>query len=78
MIGSGNNCYQTVSVEDYAPAAELAVDKNCPNMNFNLGSATPPTTKELLNGVIKCAKSKSILLPIPDMLLKPVLATMDK
>ncbi|MBA7800984.1 NAD(P)-dependent oxidoreductase [Citrobacter freundii] len=78
MIGNGNNRYQMVSVEDCALAAELAVDKNCPNMNFNLGSATPPTTKELLNGVIKHAKSKSILLPIPASLLKPVLATMDK
>lgn len=78
MIGSGNNRYQMVSVEDCALAAELAVAKNCPNINLNLGSATPPTTKELLGGVIKHAKSKSILLPIPAGLLKPVLATMDK
>lgn len=78
MIGSGNNRYQMVSVEDCALAAELAVARNCPNINLNLGSATPPTTKELLNGVIQHAKSKSVLLPVPAGLLKPVLAAMDK
>ena len=78
MIGNGDNRYQMVDVEDCALAAELAVQKNCPSVNLNLGSATPPTTKELLNGIIKHANSKSILLPIPGYLLKPVLATLDK
>lgn len=78
MIGNGNNRYQMVSVEDCALAAELAVEKACPNINLNLGSATPPTTRELLSGVIKHADSKSLLLPVPAGLLKPVLSTMDK
>ena len=78
MIGSGNNRYQMVSVEDCALAAELAVAKQCPNVNLNLGSTTPPTTKELLAGIIKHANSKSILLPVPAGLLKPALSAMDK
>lgn len=78
MIGSGNNRYQMVSVEDCALAAELAVKNACPNINLNLGSTAPPTTKELLAGIIKHANSKSILLPLPAGLLKTLLSSMDK
>lgn len=78
MIGSGNNRYQMVSVEDCALAAELAVKNACPNINLNLGSTAPPTTKELLAGIIKHANSKSILLPLPAGLLKALLSSMDK
>lgn len=77
MIGNGNNRYQMVDVSDCVKAAELAVAKGCPNLNLNLGSATPPTTKELLKEVILHAKSKSVLLPVPSIFIKPLLALMD-
>lgn len=78
MIGSGNNRYQMVSVEDCANAAISAVEQGCPTGPFNLGSSTPPTTKELLQGIIKHANSKSFVLPIPSAIIKPTLSILDK
>jgi nucleoside-diphosphate-sugar epimerase len=77
MIGSGANRYQMVGVEDCARAAILAMEAGCPPGPFNLGSATPPTTRQLLQGIIEHAKSRSLLLPVPAALLKPMLAAMD-
>tara|TARA_R110002020_G_scaffold316899_2_gene532246 strand:- start:11114 stop:12079 length:966 start_codon:yes stop_codon:yes gene_type:complete len=77
LIGSGANRYQMVGVQDCANAALLAAQADCPAGPFNLGSETPPTTKELMQGVIDHAGSRSILIPVPATLLKPVLATLD-
>ncbi len=73
MIGSGTNRYQMVGVGDCARAAILAVAAGCPSGPFNLGSAEPPTTRELLQKIIEHAKSHSRLIPLPAGLLKPVL-----
>ncbi len=78
MIGAGDNRYQMVGVDDCARAALLAVDADCPNATFNLGSAAPPTTRELLRGIIDHAGSRSVLLPISARLLKPLLAALDR
>jgi len=78
MIGNGNNRYQMVSVNDCVDAAILAVDKGCPHGPFNLGSTNPPTTKELLHGIIKHANSRSIVIPIPSAIIKPALSALDK
>jgi dTDP-glucose 4,6-dehydratase len=78
MIGSGTNRYQMVGVEDCANAAIMAADAGCPPGPFNLGSDRPPTTRELLQGIIDHAGSKAILIPVPALLLKPVLAIFDK
>jgi dTDP-glucose 4,6-dehydratase len=77
MIGSGRNRYQMVSVEDCARAAMRAVERRCPPGPFNLGSATPPTTRGLMGAVIKHAGSRSVLLPLPAPPLKLVLAALD-
>jgi dTDP-glucose 4,6-dehydratase len=77
MIGSGRNRYQMVGVADCARAAILAVAAGCPRGPFNLGSAAPPTTRELLQNIIEHAKSRSVLVPVPAALLKPVLRTLD-
>jgi len=63
MIGSGNNSYQMVSVNDCATAILCAVDKNFPNKEYNLGSKNPPKVKNLLKDLIKKNSSKSILIP---------------
>ena len=63
MIGSGKNRYQMVGVDDCARAAILAVEKDCPPGPFNLGSSTPPTTRQLLLSIISSARSRSILIP---------------
>jgi nucleoside-diphosphate-sugar epimerase len=77
MIGSGTNRYQMVGVGDCARAAILAMAAGCPSGPFNLGSAEPPTTRELLQKIIEHAKSHSLLIPLPAGLLKPVLGAMD-
>lgn len=77
MIGNGSNRYQMVSVEDCVKAAILAIEHQFPNKAFNLGSATPPTTKELLKGIIDHAKSKSILVPCPTLPVKITLKALD-
>lgn len=77
MIGSGTNRYQMVGVDDCARAAILAVAAGCPSGPFNLGSAEPPTTRELLQKIIEQAKSHSVLILVPAGLLKPVLGAMD-
>jgi dTDP-glucose 4,6-dehydratase len=53
------------------------MEAGCPPGPFNLGSATPPTTRDLLRAIIAHAKSRSFLIPVPAGLLKPVLASMD-
>ena len=77
MIGDGSNRYQMVSIEDCVKAAVLAIEHNFPNKAFNLGSATPPTTKELLKGIIDHAKSKSVLIPCPASPVKMTLKALD-
>ncbi|NHO43237.1 NAD-dependent epimerase/dehydratase family protein [Acetobacter fabarum] len=78
MIGDGKNRYQMVGVEDCARAAILAVTKGCPSGPFNLGSEHPPTTRELLDGIIRHAHSRSKLLAVPAAPLKVLLAILDK
>lgn len=78
MIGSGRNRYQMISVEDCSRAAMRAVELGCPTGPFNLGSATPPTTRELLEAVIKHAGSRSFVLPLPAAPLKTTLAVLDR
>lgn len=63
MIGSGNNCYQMVSVTDCANAIWLAVQKNIPNVELNLGSENPPKVKDLLRKMVAKTGSKSLVIP---------------
>jgi nucleoside-diphosphate-sugar epimerase len=78
MIGAGKNRYQMVGVDDCARAAILAVEKGCPPGPFNLGSSTPPTTRQLLQCIISHSGSRSILIPMPAPLLKPILGALDR
>jgi nucleoside-diphosphate-sugar epimerase len=78
MIGSGHNRYQMVGVDDCVRAAMLAVKADCPKGPFNLGSEDPPTTRQLLQGIIDHAGSRSILIPTPSAILKPILSSLDK
>lgn len=63
LIGTGSNRYQMVSVFDCASAGVCSARKGVVNGEFNLGSANPPTVRELLSGVVREAGSKSILVP---------------
>lgn len=78
LIGSGQNRYQMVGVQDCARAAILAVDGDCPAGPFNLGSASPPSTRELLEAIIAHANSRSILISTPASLVKASLTVLDR
>ncbi|MHC2303316.1 NAD-dependent epimerase/dehydratase family protein [Rhizobium mongolense] len=78
LIGAGKNRYQMIAVEDCVAAALAAVERNCPPGPFHLGSREPPTVKELLRELVRRASSRSILLPIPAVILKPTLSLLDR
>jgi nucleoside-diphosphate-sugar epimerase len=78
MIGSGRNRYQMVGVTDCARAALIAAEAGCPAGPFNLGSAEPPTTRDLLLAIIRHADSHSLLLRTPASAVKAMLAMLDR
>ena len=77
-IGSGKNCYQMVSVFDCVSAIQCAIKHDIPNEEYNLGSATPPSTKCLLQNLIKEVGSHSVVIPTPGKLVKFGLGMMGK
>jgi dTDP-glucose 4,6-dehydratase len=77
LVGNGTNRYQMISVDDCARAAVRTVELDCPAGPFNLGSASPPTARELLRSIIRYANSRSILMPTPAPLVKAALSTLD-
>lgn len=72
ILGRGRHRYQMVSVADVAAACALALRKPC-NDTFNLGSADPPSVRDLLTDVIRRAGSPSRLLPLPSRLARMTL-----
>lgn len=77
-IGNGHNCYQMVSVFDCVSATLLSIEKGCPNREYNLGSEDAPSTRKLLQGLIKEVGSKSPVVPTPGRLVKLVLGLFGK
>jgi dTDP-glucose 4,6-dehydratase len=78
MIGSGHNRYQMIAVEDCVAAALRSVEFGCPAGPFNLGSAAPPTVRELLTDLIARAGSRSMLVPTPAGQVQAVLGALDR
>ena len=78
IIGSGNNCYQMVSVFDCANAILLAIEKDIPSKIFNLGSERKIQIQHLINELIMYASSKSMTIPIYHNIVKPILFCFDK
>jgi dTDP-glucose 4,6-dehydratase len=78
MIGSGRNRYQMIAVEDCVAAALRAVDCGLPAGPFNLGSAEPPTVRQLLEDLIARAGSRSILVPTPAASVQATLGLLDR
>lgn len=75
-IGSGNNCYQMVSVHDCVSAVRCAMQCGVPNGEYNLGSKNPPSTKYLLQNLIYSVGSRSSVIPISGKFVKGVLSLM--
>jgi len=78
MIGNGENRYQMVSVFDCASAAVASARKGVVTGEFNLGSADPPTVRDLLRELIRQAGSRSALVPTPAAPIKAILRLMDR
>lgn len=64
MFGDGRNRYQMVAVDDVARACVLAVQSSVEG-TFNLGSAEPPSVRELLSELIRRAESRARLRSLP-------------
>ena len=73
LIGSGENFFQFISVQECAKASIMAAEKNCPSETYNLGSKKPYKIKNILKNLISHAKSKSILIPLPEIFIINVL-----
>lgn len=76
-IGAGKNRYQFVSVFDCASFAIQAADEGCPNGAWNLGSTNNPSTRTVLQSLIRHAGSKSVVVPTPAFAVKAVLGALD-
>jgi dTDP-glucose 4,6-dehydratase len=76
IIGPGHQRYQMVSVSDVADACILAIQNPC-DETLNLGSADPPTVRELLADVILRAGSRSRLLSLPRWMARAALWSLD-
>ncbi len=74
LIGSGANHYQMIAVADCVQAVMRAIDLDCPNEAYNLGSKNPPTVRELLGSLITRVNSRSRLIPTPGSAVKAVLS----
>lgn len=75
-IGNGKNCYQMISVFDCVTATVLAIENDCPNHEYNLGSENAPSTHDLLKGLVQSVGSKSFIVPTPGKLVKLVLSVL--
>jgi nucleoside-diphosphate-sugar epimerase len=78
LIGDGSNHYRMVSVRDCVSAVQCAIERDCPNEAYNLGSQNPPTVHELLGELIRQVGSRSILVATPGRLTKTALDVLDR
>jgi len=78
MVGSGRNTYQMVSVFDCADAILRGIQTEAASGVFNLGSKPGDTSKVMLRKLIRTVGSKSIVVPVPSVLIKPALRILDR
>lgn len=80
VVGSGNNLYELLDVDDLVEAVYLIIEKNTKNLNgaFNIGAERYKTVKEDLNALFKSAGSGSKILPTPAWPIKKSLYIFEK
>lgn len=81
VIGSGNNRYQLLDVDDLVEAIYLIlINKNTKKINstFNIGAKNFKTVKEDLQKVFDYAKSGSRIFPTPAFFIKKALWLFEK
>lgn len=77
ILGSGKNLFQFLSGRDLASACYLASEKPCYQEDFNLGAEKFGTVEECLSFLIRHAKTKSRILPLPVWPAQAVLFLLD-
>ncbi|MEK7070996.1 MAG: NAD(P)-dependent oxidoreductase [Patescibacteria group bacterium] len=79
VVGSGNNKYQLLDVDDLVEAVHLCFKTGGRkvNDNFNIGAAQFGTVKQDLNKLFQNARSGSTIFPTPAMPLKLVLRFLE-
>lgn len=78
VIGSGDNPFQMLAVEDMAEACALALRADCANAEINLGTARFGTVREDLERLVAHAGSDSRITPVPARLVARVLGPLDR
>lgn len=80
VVGSGNNLYELLDVDDLVEAVWLVVQKNTSNLNgaFNIGAEEYKTVKEDLTALFKAAGSGSKIFPTPAWPIKKSLYVFEK
>ncbi len=80
VIGSGNNHYQLLDVDDLVEAVSRFLQKNHPSYNdvFNIGAASYGTVKEDLQRLFDVAHSGSRIFPTPAWPVKKTLWIFEK
>jgi len=80
VIGTGNNRYQLVAVDDLVYAVGLFLNKTGNNLNnaFSIGASKFVTVKKDLTDTFDYAKSGSKILPTPAFFVKKALYVFEK
>jgi nucleoside-diphosphate-sugar epimerase len=77
IIGDGNNLFSLISDSDLVEAVILALEKDCGNEDFNLGTDVFSTVREDLRKLINSVNSASRIISIPAGPAKFILGILD-
>ena len=70
LIGGGKNIYQMISIYDLVDLIDILIKKEVPSGIYNLGSDKYDTLYNHFQKLINDERSKSIIIPIPGVLVK--------
>ncbi len=76
LIGPGTNRFQMIHLDDMIRACILSMDAGS-GQTYNIGCDNVPIVADLIGGLIEHADSNSRVQPIPQWLIRPVLAGLD-
>lgn len=77
IIGTGNNRYQLLAVEDLVDAIFRAMVQPNPNETFNIGAREFGTVRQDLGAVLRHAHTGSRLVPMAPWLVQPLLRGLE-
>ncbi|HMJ13143.1 MAG TPA: NAD(P)-dependent oxidoreductase [Polyangiaceae bacterium] len=77
FIGSGDRPFQALAVQDLVSACLLALFGDTPNQDFNLGAAEYQSFRGDVEGLLRHARSRKRIVPVPAVLAKTGLWALD-